>query len=50
MNGTNKAGQLTAQDVLFTFNVLKANATLDANGVFPIITSMSAPNNFTDVL
>lgn len=49
MNGTNKAGQLTAQDVLFTFNVLKANATLDANGVFPIITSMSAPNNFTVV-
>ena len=49
MNGTNKAGLLTAQDVLFTFNVLKANATLDVNSVFPTITNISAPNNYTVV-
>jgi len=49
MNGTTKAGQVTAQDVLYTFDVLKSNATLDVNGVFPIITNMTAPNNFTVV-
>ncbi len=49
MNGTTKEGQVTAQDVLYTFDVLKANATLDANGVFPIITNMTAPNNYTVV-
>ena len=49
MNGTTKEGQVTAQDVIFTFNVLKANSSLDANGVFPIITNMTAPNSFTVV-
>ena len=49
MNGTQKAMQFTSKDVLFTFNVLKANSTLDVNGVFPAITNISAPNSYTVV-
>lgn len=49
MNGTVKSTQFTSQDVVFTFNVLKANSTLDVNGVWQYITSVSAPNQYTVV-
>lgn len=47
MNGTTVAGPITANDVAFTFNVLKANSTLDANGVDPYVKSVVAVNNYT---
>jgi peptide/nickel transport system substrate-binding protein len=47
MNGTTKAMPITSQDVLFTFEVLKANSSLDINGVDPFIKNISTPNNYT---
>ncbi len=47
MNGTNVVGPITANDVVFTFNVLKANSTLDAYGVDPYLKSVKAINNYT---
>ena len=47
MNGTSVAGPITAQDVAFTFNVLKANSTLDSYGVDPYVKSVTAVNNYT---
>jgi ABC-type transport system substrate-binding protein len=49
MNGTNKSAPFTSQDVLFTFQLLKANSTLDINGVWNYITNVSAPNPYTVV-
>ncbi len=49
VNGTAKAMPLTAQDVIYTFQVIKANATLDYNNVDPYITNISAPNQYTVV-
>ncbi len=49
VNGTSEVGQFTSQDVLFTFQVLMANSTLDVNGVDPMIKSMYAPNDYTVV-
>ncbi|MCL4413045.1 MAG: ABC transporter substrate-binding protein [Candidatus Thermoplasmatota archaeon] len=46
MNGTQVAGPITAQDVVFTFDVLKANSTLDVNGVDSYIVSVTAINNY----
>lgn len=48
-NGTSSAGAFTSQDVLFTFQVLKANSTLDINHVDGMIKSMYAPNQYTVV-
>lgn len=47
VNGTTPAGQITTQDVLFTFQALAKNQTLDFNGITPAIESMSASNNTT---
>jgi len=47
MNGTSRAMPLTSQDVAFTFEVLRANTTLDVNGVDPFISNISTPNNYT---
>jgi len=47
MNGTQVAMPITAQDVVFTFNVLKANSTLDVNGIDPYLVSVKALNNYT---
>ncbi|MEM3191993.1 MAG: ABC transporter substrate-binding protein [Candidatus Parvarchaeota archaeon] len=44
-NGTTVAGPITANDVVFTFDVLKANSTLDAYGVDPYIKSVVAVNS-----
>jgi len=49
MDGTNKSMQFTAKDVIFTFNVIKSNSTLDVNNLFPEIENISTPNNFTVV-
>ena len=47
VNGTTPAGQITSQDVAFTFQILKDNQTLDFNGITPVITSIATPNNTT---
>jgi len=47
MNGTTKAMPITSKDVIFTFEVLKANSSLDINGVDPFIKNISTPNNYT---
>jgi peptide/nickel transport system substrate-binding protein len=49
VNGTTVVGPFTAQDVVFTFNVLKANSTLDINGIDPYLQNVTAPNNYTVV-
>ena len=48
-NGTIVAGPITASDVAFTFDVLKANSTLDGFGVDPYVKSVVAVNNDTVV-
>jgi len=40
---------LTSADVVYTFNLLKQNPTLDINGVGPVFTNVSAPNDSTVV-
>ena len=47
VNGTTPAGQITTKDVLFTFQALKNNQTLDFNGITPVIMSISASSNTT---
>lgn len=47
VNGTTPAGQITSKDVLFTFQALKDNQTLDFNGITPVIESISTPSNTT---
>ena len=46
-NGSKKAGEITSADVLFTFQVLKDNLTLDAYQVTPHILSMYSQGNTT---
>ena len=44
VNGTSVVGEITSKDVAFTFNVLKANASLDGYGIGPHILSITTPN------
>lgn len=46
-NGSKTAGEITSADVLFTFQVLKDNLTLDAYLVTPHILSMYSQGNTT---
>jgi len=45
----NDGQAFTSQDVVFTFNLMKANPTLDQNGVMPLVRSVSAPDSNTVV-
>ena len=49
VKGNVSDGEITAQDVIYTFNVLKDNQTLDFNGITPAIKNVSSPNNTTVV-
>lgn len=43
--GDKAVGQITSQDILFTFDVIKANATLDGNGLYPYLYNISSAGN-----
>src|SRR5579884_1389352 len=45
----NDGQAFTSQDVVFTFNLMKAHPVLDQNGVMPLIKSVSAPDSNTVV-
>ncbi len=45
VNGSRVVGQITTADVLFTFNVMKANASLDTFDVSPHILAMFASSS-----
>ncbi len=47
VNGTAVAGQITSKDVKFTFDVMKANSSLDSFGVTKYLYNISTPNNTT---
>ncbi|MFG1415541.1 MAG: ABC transporter substrate-binding protein [Thermoplasmataceae archaeon] len=47
VNGSTVVGQITSADVLFTFNVLKANTSLDGFGISPHILAMYASGSTT---
>lgn len=47
VNGTTPAGEITSKDVLFTFQALKDNQTLDFNAITPHIESVTASSNTT---
>ena len=47
VNGSKTAGEITSSDVLFTFQALKDNLTLDAYDVTPHILSMYSQGNTT---
>ena len=47
VNGTAVAGNITAQDVVYTFQVIMANASLDAFNVDPFLTNVTAINTYT---
>ncbi len=49
VNGTSTAGQFTSQDVIYTFQALKANSSIDVNQVDGMISSFYAPNQYTVV-
>lgn len=48
--GDKAIGHITSRDILFTFDVIKANATLDGNGIDPYLYNISASNNYTVTL
>ena len=45
----NDGQPLTSGDVVFTFNLMKANPALDQNGVLPLIKDVTAPDSSTVV-
>ena len=45
----NDGQPLTSGDVVFTFNLMRANPALDQNGVLPLIKSVAAPDSSTVV-
>lgn len=45
----NDGQPFTSQDVLFTFNLMKQNPTLDQNSVWSVLKSVNAPDNSTIV-
>ncbi len=47
MNGTTVAGSITAQDVVYTFQAIMANVSLDAFNVDPYLTNVTALNTYT---
>jgi len=47
VNGSRIVGPITSADVAFTFNVMKANVSLDTYDISPHILSMSTPNATT---
>ncbi len=47
MNGTTAAGSITAQDVVYTFQAIMANASLDAFNVDPFLTNVTALSTYT---
>ena len=47
VNGSRVVGQITSADVLFTFNVMKANASLDTFDVIPHILAMYSSGSTT---
>ncbi|MGC8514890.1 MAG: ABC transporter substrate-binding protein [Thermoplasmata archaeon] len=47
VNGSTVVGQITSADVLFTFNVLKANTSLDGFDITPHILAMYASGSTT---
>jgi peptide/nickel transport system substrate-binding protein len=47
MNGTSVAGNITAQDVVYTFQVIKANSTLDAFNIDPYLVNVTALGTYT---
>ncbi len=49
VNGTTKAMPLTAQDVVYTFQVIMANTTLDFNNIDPYLVNVSASSQYTVV-
>ena len=49
VNGTTKAMPFTSQDVVYTFQTLMANSTLDINGIDSYLTNVTAPDNHTVV-
>lgn len=49
VNGTAKAGAFTSQDVVYTFDALMANSSLDVNGIDAYLVSVTATNTYTVV-
>ena len=47
MNGTSKSSQITSQDVVYTFQAIMANKTLDKNNIDPYIANITAPSKYT---